>query len=116
MGHLLGLLHHLGQACAEALGVFFNQQTVDTVGDSLCGAAACNQHSPQGAGSRLPHHQPVGDLPLGKVSQARIAAATQGYDLPEGLPLFLFVGRIMWYKGLRIIGRAMAGEKGIPAV
>lgn len=51
------------------------------------------------------------DLPLGKVSQARIAAATQGYDLPEGLPLFLFVGRIMWYKGLRIIADALAMQK-----
>lgn len=51
------------------------------------------------------------DLPLGKVSQARIATATQGYDLPEGLPLFLFVGRIMWYKGLRIIADALAMQK-----
>lgn len=51
------------------------------------------------------------DLPLGKVSQARIASATQGYDLPEGLPLFLFVGRIMWYKGLRIIADALAMQK-----
>ena len=51
------------------------------------------------------------DLPLGKVSQARISAATQGYDLPEGLPLFLFVGRIMWYKGLRIIADALAMQK-----
>ena len=51
------------------------------------------------------------DLPLGKVSHARIAAATQGYDLPEGLPLFLFVGRIMWYKGLRIIADALAMQK-----
>ena len=51
------------------------------------------------------------DLPLGKVSQARIAAATRGYDLPEGLPLFLFVGRIMWYKGLRIIADALAMQK-----
>lgn len=51
------------------------------------------------------------DLPLGKVSQTRIAAATQGYDLPEGLPLFLFVGRIMWYKGLRIIADALAMQK-----
>ena len=51
------------------------------------------------------------DLPLGKVSQARIAAATQGYDLPKGLPLFLFVGRIMWYKGLKIIADALAMQK-----
>ena len=28
-------------------------------------------------------------------------------DLPEGVPVFLFVGRLMWYKGLRIILDAM---------
>ena len=27
---------------------------------------------------------------------------TEGYDLPEGTPVFLFVGRMMWYKGIRI--------------
>ena len=27
----------------------------------------------------------------------------RGRDLPEGLPLFLFVGRMMWYKGIRIL-------------
>ena len=32
-----------------------------------------------------------------------VAAATAGYDLPDGVPLFLFVGRLMWYKGLHII-------------
>ena len=32
-----------------------------------------------------------------------IAKATSSYDLPEGVPTFLFVGRLMWYKGLRII-------------
>ena len=31
---------------------------------------------------------------------AKVAAP---YDLPEGVPTFLFVGRLMWYKGLRII-------------
>ena len=43
------------------------------------------------------------DLPRGRVSEAAVAAATAGYDLPQGVPLFLFVGRLMWYKGLRII-------------
>ena len=43
------------------------------------------------------------DMPRGRVSEADIAAATAGYDLPEGVPVFLFVGRMMWYKGLRII-------------
>ena len=32
-----------------------------------------------------------------------IAAATGRYDLPQNVPVFLFVGRLMWYKGIRII-------------
>ncbi len=51
------------------------------------------------------------DLPLGKVSDEQVLAATEGYDLPEGIPLFLFVGRIMWYKGLKIIADALAMQK-----
>ncbi len=51
------------------------------------------------------------DLPRGRVSPAEIEAATAGYDLPGGVPLFLFVGRIMWYKGLRIILDALAALK-----
>ena len=42
------------------------------------------------------------DMPRGRVSEEAIAAATADYDLPEGVPVFLFVGRMMWYKGLRI--------------
>jgi glycogen synthase len=37
-----------------------------------------------------------------------VARATEGYDLPEGVPLFLFVGRLMDYKGLPIIADALA--------
>ena len=43
------------------------------------------------------------DVPRGTVDDAAVAAATGEYDLPRGVPLFLFVGRLMWYKGLRII-------------
>lgn len=43
------------------------------------------------------------DMPLGRVSDAEIAAATAEYDLPQGIPVYLFVGRMMWYKGLKII-------------
>ena len=42
------------------------------------------------------------DMPRGRVSEEAITAATTDYDLPEGVPVFLFVGRMMWYKGLRI--------------
>lgn len=43
------------------------------------------------------------DMPRGRVSAEKIAEATGGYDLPADVPAFLFVGRLMWYKGLRII-------------
>lgn len=43
------------------------------------------------------------DFPKGRVSDALIAEVTQGVDLPAGVPVFLFVGRMMWYKGIRII-------------
>ena len=43
------------------------------------------------------------DVPRGRVSGEAVAAATAGYDLPRDVPVFLFVGRLMWYKGLHII-------------
>ena len=43
------------------------------------------------------------DFPQGRVDEALIAEVTAGFDLPEELPVFLFVGRMMWYKGIRII-------------
>ena len=48
------------------------------------------------------------DFPQGHVDDALIEQVTGGYDLPAGLPLFLFVGRMMWYKGIRIILDALA--------
>ena len=48
------------------------------------------------------------DLPRGRVSDEAIHAATAGFDLPEDVPCYLFVGRIMWYKGLKIILDALA--------
>ncbi|MBR3200848.1 MAG: glycosyltransferase [Mogibacterium sp.] len=43
------------------------------------------------------------DLPREKVSEDFIMQTTVGYDLPAKVPCFLFIGRLMWYKGLRII-------------
>ena len=43
------------------------------------------------------------DFPQGRVDEALIRQVTEGFDLPEELPVFLFVGRMMWYKGIRII-------------
>ena len=48
------------------------------------------------------------DLPHGTISTHKINAATAGLDLPEGVPVFLFVGRMMWYKGIRLILDALA--------
>ena len=48
------------------------------------------------------------DLPRGRVSDSAILEETGRYDLPDGIPVFLFVGRLMWYKGLRIILEALA--------
>ena len=47
------------------------------------------------------------DFPRGKVSQEDILRVTKDYDLPEGVPMFLFVGRMMKYKGLPLIIDAM---------
>ena len=49
------------------------------------------------------------DFPKGRVSEERIREVTSGYDLPADVPLFLFVGRMMWYKGIRIILDALSG-------
>lgn len=43
------------------------------------------------------------DFPSGRVSQKQIDTVCKGLDLPAGVPLYLFVGRLMWYKGIRII-------------
>ena len=51
------------------------------------------------------------DFPRGRVDADAVDAACAGYDLADGVPLFLFVGRMMWYKGIRIILDALAGLK-----
>ena len=43
------------------------------------------------------------DFPRGRVSQALIDEVTRDFDLPDRTPVFLFVGRMMWYKGIKII-------------
>lgn len=48
------------------------------------------------------------DLPRERVSQEKCQAVSAGYDLPPNVPVFLFVGRIRWYKGLKIILDALA--------
>lgn len=43
------------------------------------------------------------DFEKGRVAPEEVAEVTKGYDLPEGVPVFLFVGRLMTYKGLPLI-------------
>ena len=47
------------------------------------------------------------DFAKGRVDEEGIKKATRGYDLPPDVPVFLFVGRLMKYKGLPIILDAM---------
>ena len=42
------------------------------------------------------------DFPVGREPNSLVEEVTGGYDLPGDIPLFLFVGRMMWYKGIRI--------------
>lgn len=51
------------------------------------------------------------DLPHEPVSDDLISEVTAGYDLPQGVPCYLFIGRLMWYKGLRIILDALVALK-----
>lgn len=43
------------------------------------------------------------DLPRGKASAEEINEISMAYQLDGDIPVFLYVGRMMWYKGLRII-------------
>ncbi len=55
------------------------------------------------------------DFPKGKADPDKVSQVTKDYDLPEGVPVFLFVGRMMKYKGLPIIVDAMniLAEQGV---
>ena len=48
------------------------------------------------------------DMPKRRAESREIERVVSGYDLPSEVPVFLFVGRLMWYKGLRIIIDALA--------
>lgn len=47
------------------------------------------------------------DFPKGRADSQAVKILNASYDIPENVPLFLFVGRIMKYKGLPIIVDAM---------
>lgn len=48
------------------------------------------------------------DFAKGRVDFLTVAKVTAGYDLPENIPVFLFVGRLVKYKGLPLILDALA--------
>lgn len=48
------------------------------------------------------------DLPRGKVSPEKTLTVCGGYDLPKDVPVYIFVGRMRWYKGIRLILDALA--------
>ena len=48
------------------------------------------------------------DFPRGPADAADCAALRRELDLPDDVPVYLFVGRMMWYKGIRIILEALA--------
>lgn len=43
------------------------------------------------------------DMPKGKSSKEEIENIRKEYKLKDNIPTYLFVGRMMWYKGIRII-------------
>lgn len=56
------------------------------------------------------------DFARGRATQAQIAALRETYRLYEDVPVFLFVGRMMWYKNVRLIldTFALLKQQGIP--
>lgn len=48
------------------------------------------------------------DFPRGPVEEEKCEALRQELGLPGDVPVYLFVGRMMWYKGIRIILEALA--------
>lgn len=51
------------------------------------------------------------DLPKERVPESLITSVTGSYDLPSDVPIYLFVGRMMWYKGIKLICNALAHLK-----
>lgn len=42
------------------------------------------------------------DMPKGRAPQSHIDSVCAKYDIPSGVPLVLFVGRMMWYKNTKL--------------
>lgn len=53
------------------------------------------------------------DLPRKIIEKSIVDEETKDYDLPYSVPMFLYVGRLYWYKGIKIILDAMAMLKSL---
>ncbi|MBR3290148.1 MAG: glycosyltransferase [Clostridia bacterium] len=55
------------------------------------------------------------DFPYGRAPEAEVTALREQYNIPEDRLVFLFVGRMMWYKNVRIIlnGLKLARDNGM---
>ena len=51
------------------------------------------------------------DIPKGRLPEDETRRLTKDERIPEGVPVYLFVGRLMWYKGIRVILDALKGLK-----
>ncbi|MBQ1711672.1 MAG: glycosyltransferase [Firmicutes bacterium] len=51
------------------------------------------------------------DMPLGRLPEKEVRKLTAELAAPEGVPVYLFVGRLMWYKGIKTILDALAGVR-----
>ena len=47
------------------------------------------------------------DLPRKRADDQSVLSITEEYGVPGNVPVFLFIGRLMWYKGIQIILDAM---------
>lgn len=56
------------------------------------------------------------DFTRGKSPEDQVVALREKYDLQENVPVFLFVGRMMWYKNIRLMldTYALLKENGMP--
>lgn len=51
------------------------------------------------------------DFPKGRVPEEKVAELRASHGIPDGCPVLLFVGRHMWYKGIKIILDGLAITK-----
>lgn len=51
------------------------------------------------------------DFPKGSVSAEESNSLRNELGIPSDMPVYLFVGRLMWYKGIKLILDALAGVK-----